>query len=142
MNDTLHIKVNGKDRELFMSYGLLTSITQIVGLQEELTAIFLDAALQKVVIEIALNPVGTSEEDKIDLNTTKISMAEIQKILDWVGEHILDFFIQGMKSVEKLNTNNLDRMQEIVNLTSSSTGSEASLPSKPSAGPETSSPAK
>lgn len=95
--DHLEIKQDGEPRKLFMSYGLLNRLTVIIGGSDRVPLLAGDPAMQEEV----LLEVFTKREKNMptvrpdDLEELDVSLADIGNILDWVGGHVTNFFLQA-----------------------------------------------
>lgn len=100
--EKLEIKQDGQTRELFMSFGLLNVLTGIVGDPDRVVAIPLNRELRETVLREVLTersksgkPTGGTPE----IDDLEISVADVEKILAWVAEHVLGFFMRALKQV-------------------------------------------
>lgn len=102
LSPTLSIKLNDKDHEVFMSYGLLNRLTRHLGNIDHLPILAVDPALQETV----LVEVFTTRDSKGNATSTPtlhelaISLDDIDKVLDFVGEHIADFFTRAAEKAQ------------------------------------------
>jgi|GEM_PF-1338766 len=134
--DRIQIKVNGETRDLFMSFGLLNELCALIPDAHAATQIALNADLRDVALITVLSPRdenGVIPEDKVfNVKTMDIPLDEADKLLDWVSEHILYFFLNALRRVvaaQKANT----ALKELVETakvqldpsTTSSNGTEA-----------------
>jgi acetolactate synthase small subunit len=96
---TLTVTIDGEDREIFMSYGLLTQLARIlpsldhvalVGVDHELRDSFLAALLAK------RTKAGKVTEE-VSFDEVEISLEDVETLITWGQEHLLDFFLRAMR---------------------------------------------
>lgn len=112
---TLTIKVNGDDREIFMSFALLNRITYLMGDSSQIPLILQDPELREVVLVEAL-----AERDKNGKVLVKKNMDEmdvtfdaIQDVLEFVSEHVADFTLAAMERATKVMVKHNARIQAL-----------------------------
>ena len=109
MSDKLSIKVNGEDREIFMSYGLLNALTVIVGSAEVAPMIAINAELREDVLKAVLaerKATGKIIKEVPDIEDVDISIEDVEKLLDWVTENVMSFFVRSLgKMVQRVEQN-------------------------------------
>ncbi|BCJ91779.1 hypothetical protein IZ6_25140 [Terrihabitans soli] len=91
------IKVNSKDREILMSYGLLNALTSLCQDPTEASMIQLDPELRNKVLAATLaerKPSGkvTKEFDAEDIDA---ELEKIEDLLAWVQDHLIAFFLRS-----------------------------------------------
>lgn len=114
MSDKLIIKVSGEERELFMSFALLTELTEIVISPENIGQIHLDNHTRETVLLSILserNKGGRVTEPLEHLGDLEISVADHEAILDWAAQHVLDFFIRSIQRGAKITSDNREKME-------------------------------
>ena len=91
-------------QSIFMSFGAVKELTEIVGGPDGVQSLFLDTVVQERVLKRLLSPRGANGEvlQEIDLNTLDVPLPEIIRLLTWAGEHITDFFLQGVEALNQL----------------------------------------
>lgn len=100
---TLKVEVNGETRELKMPYGMLTELLRITGCDdaEATTMLITDLTTRDVVIRRLLTPdLNKPMDDYAQLVSSfdlDIEADAVDKIVGWVLEHFLDFFVRGIK---------------------------------------------
>ncbi|MBD9544258.1 hypothetical protein IB276_32965 [Ensifer sp. ENS04] len=109
MSDKLSIIYEGNDRELLMSYGLLNELAKIVGSPEVAPSISIDESLRADVLAACLaerKPSGKVVKPVADMDDLDISIDDIEKILDWATEAVLNFFVRSLgKMVKRVEAN-------------------------------------
>lgn len=106
MTDKLSITVDGKERELLMSYGLLNALTVIVGSPDVAPTIAVNADLREDVLKAVLAERKTSGKilkEVADVDDLEISISDVEKLLDWVMDHVMSFFVRSLdKMVQRV----------------------------------------
>ena len=140
LSDKIIVKVNGEDREIFMSFGLLNELTKIVEDPARVTAISVDNDLRDMVLKslLATRKVSGKVENPCDLDDTEISVEDVERLLAWGAEHTLGFFLRSLQKVMELTKKN---EKEMTALASFASGSQGSTSETPSAGPSNEVPA-
>ena len=115
VSDHLEVSLNGQPEKLFMSYALLNRLTVLLGGPDNVPLMAGDPDMQeKVLLEIF-----TKREKKNvvyvpeSLEEIAVPMAEVDLILDWVGVHITDFFLQATEKALKQALKNKNRQQAL-----------------------------
>lgn len=134
MSESLTVTVNGEEKKLFMSYGLLNKLAKMVGDANDVSDIYISPDLQAEVLKLALFGKGTPP----DLDDIDISIGDSDKVINWVGEHTLNFFLRGLEAASALSKKNEAR---VLKLMPSSDGTETSPSETPAPGPTEPSPA-
>ena len=121
--------------EIFMSAGLIRNLVSKIQGPDDVGEIFMNAELQEDLFKEVLSDrdelgkVKDMEESVRRLN--KLDPKEATALLEWLGDHILDFFISGVKSVTKA----LEMQEKATeSLMASLDGMKDSQSEKPSAG--------
>lgn len=122
ISSTISVKVDGKDREIFMSYGLITTLTKIVKSPEEVAQIFVT---EEVRLSVLLELLATRKvSGKIthpvkDIDDVDISIDDVMLILGWAGDHLMSFFVKSLRATISVTENHTP---DLVALNSSLTG--------------------
>lgn len=92
----LEVTLNQVKENLFMSYGLLNRLTTMLNGAENVPLLANDSVLQeKVILEVF-----TKRDKKqiiytpAELEELDLSLNDVGNVLDWVGAHVTDFFLQ------------------------------------------------
>lgn len=120
---TLTVTVDGAERELFMSYGLLTKLSKELETADAVGAVPHDPELRDRVLKVALterSKTGKAKKEIKDLDDVEISIEDVELVLGWVMEHLTGFFVRGLQKTKKV----LDDQKALTDLFSQ-TGSEA-----------------
>lgn len=131
MSDTLSITLNGEERELFMSFGLLNELTTIVQDPTRIGSVNLDPELRETFLTalFAKRKKSGKIEEAIDFDDLDVSVEDVETAIEWATDHVLSFFVRSFKRIQQVTDNYKD---EVTNLTSSLTGSQKSPSRKPS----------
>ena len=100
---TFNISVNGEDKEVFMSFALLNTITGYFRNAEELEQILLNSDVRASVITELLserNETGRITQN-FDINTMKADQDQILDLLEWVSEHVETFFMKALQRAKQ-----------------------------------------
>lgn len=92
--------MNGAEREIFMSYGLLNVLTTVVDDITNVALIKLDAKMRNAVLVECLaerKPSGKVKTAVKDIDDVEISIEHVELILGWVQVHVLDFLLRSAK---------------------------------------------
>lgn len=140
-NDYLSVVVNKEPQEVFMSGGLVRRLSAYMGNLQDFSAVFGDAELQNLLVVEALRPRNKRGEtaQEYTIEDFELSTEDTTKLVMWITEHALHFFVQSLQSAKELGDNNKDLTEVLQKLMQSGNGSEASVESTQSAGPSTSS---
>ena len=113
--DTLVIHVDDQPRSLFMSFGLLHELLRVIGDLPQVSVIAIDPDLREKVLVLVL-----SERDAegtvvkaFPFYTARLSRTDIQAILQWVGEHALDFFLTAMERTVSVHEPHKARLHRV-----------------------------
>lgn len=116
MADKFTIKIDGKERDIKMTFGLLNTLCRRVGDIDGASQITMDQELRDAVLVELL-----SDRDKAGKITEEINLAELDvsiddmiELLDWAGNHVLDFFLKGLERAKALQDRNLDRVKALM----------------------------
>lgn len=116
MADKFTIKIDGKERDVKMTFGLLNTLCRRVGDIDGASQITMDQELRDAVLVELL-----SDRDKAGKITEEINLAELDvsiddmvELLDWAGNHVLDFFLKGLERAKALQDRNLGRIKALM----------------------------
>ncbi|WP_454287261.1 hypothetical protein [Rhizobium arsenicireducens] len=109
MSEKLTVKFEGKDLDLFMSYGLLNELVKLVGSPEVAPTISIDDDLREGVLKAVLavrKPSGKIVTPVADIDDLDMSITDIEAVLDWSTEAVLSFFVRSLgKMVRQVEAN-------------------------------------
>lgn len=135
VSDKITINVDGTDREIFMSFGLLNHLTSIVADPARVAAIPIVPEIRNEVLKAVLairKKSGKIETPVADIDDIDISIQDVERILDWIAEHVMSFFV---RSLNKVVATTKEHQQDLTALASFLGGSSASASETPSSGP-------
>lgn len=101
---SINIKFNGEARELFMSFALLNRLTYLVGRMEDLHTVMLNPEMRDAVLlemYAERTPAGKLQKT-YPLDECEVSIPDTMSVLDFVSEHLLDFFMGALKKSQAL----------------------------------------
>ena len=99
LDPRINVTVDGEDREIFMSFGLLNELTSWLGSPEALPAIFVKAEMRSEMLSRLLaerKKSGKLITPVADIDDVEIELADVQRLLQWATEHVLSFFLQSL----------------------------------------------
>ena len=104
MNPTYTVTIGGTETELKMSYGLLNEVARVVGDIEAIPQIAYDIELRTALLTAVLSKRDKKGKitEEADLFNLDMDGEEVIDLLNWVGEHVLDFFIKSLTRAKKL----------------------------------------
>lgn len=117
--DTLTVKVNGKNQDVFMSSGLLRVLVNYVNELDDVTAVYMNGKVQETCMIEALvkrDDMGKPETPIEELSLFAFTMdpAEGDKLAKWIGDHCLYFFINGAASMSEGIQNQSQTMGQLM----------------------------
>jgi hypothetical protein len=115
-NPKLNIKQDGEDREIFMSYGLLNALSIVVGSPELVPSMSLDDELRDVVLKALLaerKVTGKIVKKVDDIEDIEISIDDVERLLDWAGEHLMGFFVRRLVKSAKHVENHKGLLEDL-----------------------------
>jgi hypothetical protein len=132
--ETFDISVNGEDRSIFMSFGLLNDLTSIVGDPGAIASLTLNPDMRNGVLKSALAKRKKSGkiEEEVDIDDLDVSIKDVEALLDWVSGHVMSFFVRSLRKVAAVNEKYEAPLRDLV---SSLGGSKSSASVTPSSGP-------
>lgn len=139
-SDYITIKVNKADKEVFMSGGLIRNLVPYFMDFTSVAEIFNQPIIQNEVIVQALKDRtarGTPTENPT-IDDFLISMDDTNRLVAWITEHVLFYFIESVTTAHKLGQRNeptLKKLEALILSMASTNGSQDSASQKPSAGP-------
>jgi hypothetical protein len=130
LDDRLTVTIDGEDKEIFMSFGLLSELANITQSAEGVAEMDLNPNVAMLVIDTCLAPRNARGKitDK-DFTAPQMDADTAEKILKFAGEHTLGFFIKGLKrGIDRLESrrSELQAVGRSLNSTPSSPSETAS----------------
>lgn len=126
----LSVKIGDEEREIFMSFGLVAELARLVGSIERITNIDLDPDTAMMVLDACLVPRDSRGKPRDpDFQAPSMDNETAAKILSFAGDHVLNFFIRGLRrGLGRIETNQ-GNLKEVASLLSSSATSLSPTPS-------------
>ena len=124
------VRVNGEDREIKMSYGLMDTLARIIQGPERIGAVHVDHDVRKAVLEAVLakrKPSGKVEEE-IDYDDLDIDLEDIEGLLDWVGQSVMGFFVRSLQRVMRTTEDHKSGLEAVVSFLNGMAGSPLKTP--------------
>lgn len=123
MQDSLIIRGN----EIKMSFGRLKQILNVIGNDANPALLALDVEVQEKAIRVFLSKYVKKEEDVVYYDTDNpivdlddLTLEEADLILNFVQEHVFDFFIRFAKNIQQMQSRQEKVEAEMKSITKSS----------------------
>lgn len=131
--DTLIVKTHRGNQELevFMAAGMIRAIVTYLGDEERFIEMYTDPKVQNDLMTFVLAPKNEKGimDPQFALDSLELSISEADKLLDWIQEHVMNFFIKRAETL--LKQENGGGIQKLIALFS---GSQTLQDEKQSAG--------
>ncbi len=116
MSDTFDLKVNGTEVQIKMSFGLLNVLCRAVGDVETAATINVDPVLRDVFISELLSKRDAKGKvvEKPDLEGLDVDVEKAIELVDWAGDHVLDFFLKGLEKTKAMQAKHMDRIKALM----------------------------
>lgn len=136
-SDRLAVTVNNELKEVFMSGGLIRNVVPYYMGMENITEIFSEPQLQNEVIVQCVKPrtMNGTPLKVYTIDDFELSTDESNKLIAWVTEHVLYFFIDSLTTATKLGKRVESQATILAKLMESAIGSQDSTQKKQSVGP-------
>lgn len=120
MQNRISVQIKDETVELLMSYGLLNRIVRNFAEMGDIAKLYVDVNLQAAVIQevLAKRTVNGTPIGNMDLDDLELSMDDSEKIVAWVAEHAMDFFLKGLEKVKDLTEATAPRMEKLTSTAS------------------------
>ncbi len=101
---SITVKINGEMREIFMSFALLNRLTYMVGEMSEIATVMMDPTMRATLLQetLAERSPGGKLIKEIPLEDMEIALIDILALLDFISDHLLDFFMIGLERLKAL----------------------------------------
>ncbi|CCV12934.1 hypothetical protein MESS4_510101 [Mesorhizobium sp. STM 4661] len=120
------IKQDDVERELFMSFGLLNELSILIGDPGQIAAVPVNPEMRRSILLACLaqrKKSGKVEKPVADFDDLDISISDVEAILAWTMDHLMDFFVRSLKKVVQVTETH---KTDLASLASSLAGSPAS----------------
>lgn len=102
------------DRDIKMTFGLLDELTRIIGDVDGLAEMPINADVRKeVLIAVLVERDEKGKRGKTEPDIYNLEADTVTEILEWVGEHVADFFLSAMERTKKLLEARTDRFKAL-----------------------------
>ena len=125
---TLIVNNGGNPQTLFMSFGLLNRLSRHLGNIDRLPILAVDPELQETILIEVFTPrdkQGNVLEPITSLEQIEISLDDADKVLDFVGDHIANFFTRTAEKAQARAIEIDRKMTALSNSTPTKTGSSS-----------------
>ncbi len=128
--DTLTILVDSVDREIFMSFGLLNDLTTVVADPGRVATISMDPALRVSVLNtvLAIRKKNGKIEQAVDVTDIDISIKDAERLIDWVSEHVMSFFVRSLQKVLAIQQHKEGELKVLLSSLAGSNDSASATP--------------
>jgi hypothetical protein len=115
-NDIFIIKINGKEQDIKMSFGLLNNLCRLVGDIDNAASMAIDPVLRDTVLIELLSDRDARGKitERLDLDLLDADADKIGELIDWAGGHVFDFFLKGLERTKALQDRHLDRIKALI----------------------------
>lgn len=103
-SDTLTVSLRSGERELFMSAGLIRELIGYVGTGEDFVGMWTEPQKQTFLMATVLvnrDAKGVPDIQDPDEIIASIGVIESRKVLEWIEDHVLYFFIGNAETAKK-----------------------------------------
>lgn len=122
----LTVQNGGVTQELFMSFGLLNRLTRHLGNIDQLPLLAVDPEMQEtIILEMFTerDKSGVATKIPASLDDIQVSLDDIDLVLDFVGDHIANFFVRSAEKAQKRLLEIHERVNKASILTPTKSGS-------------------
>jgi hypothetical protein len=106
MTEQITVNIGGVSKDLFMSFGLLNEVTAIVGDIEGMAMLQIDPVMRERILNAVLadrSDIGAIAKPVNFFDPKQAPAAEeAHKILDWVAENAIGFFLTSLGAAKSL----------------------------------------
>ena len=115
MANIFTIKIDGKERDIKMSFGLLNTICKLVGDLDGATQLMIDQTLQQAVLVELLSDRDAKGKitGEVSLDEIDVDPSDVLDLLAWAGNHTLDFFLTGLERAKGLQDQHMPRVKAL-----------------------------
>ena len=131
LDPKISVKFNGEDREVFMSFGLLNSLTKVIGDPTRIPAVGVDPELREDVLSELLadrKPSGKISKPIEDIDDIEIPIEDVELLLNWASEHVMGFFLRSLNKAAELQKKHAPAMTALLSSLDGSTNSALKTP--------------
>ena len=116
MANIFTIKIDGKERDIKMSFGLLNTICKLVGDLDGATQLMIDQTLQQAVLVELLSDRDAKGKitGEVSLDEIDVDPSDVLDLLAWAGNQTLDFFLKGLERAKGLQDQHMPRVKALM----------------------------
>lgn len=116
MADTFDIVVNGSEKQIKMSFGLLNILCRAVGDVDAAASVNFDPVLRQAFLVEMLSERDSKGKIKepVELDTLEIDINAAGDLIAWAGDHVLDFFLKGLEKTKALQERHQGRIKALI----------------------------
>lgn len=114
---SIDLTIDGKTREVLMSYTLLNQLVKIVGDFSKIGNIIVDHDIRDQFLTVMIQERDergrVSEENFISLDNAGLSVEDANAALKFGTEHVADFFVEQLRSQMETGQKHSELMEQI-----------------------------
>lgn len=117
ISDHYTIKMDGKDKEIFMSFGLLRDLARALPNHNDPMLVFQDPNMFDTVLWLLLidrSETGKILIDEFDLDDHILDEEAMVPMVKWAMEHLLSFFLRKLSQLPTLGEASLPQMEALL----------------------------
>ena len=116
LKPSIVVKINGDDREIMMTYGLLNACSRLVTNPDQIAQLAVDPDLRDNLLKVLLakRTLSGKVEHEFVLDETEMSVDTVLELVDWASSHLLDFFLKALQRAKSLTDANKDRIDSLM----------------------------
>ncbi len=97
LKNTIHIKVGEEEVEVFMAFARLDGLSQLVGSVERVAEFDFNPEVRTEALALCLAPRTETGRAVGDWQVPEtLAYEEAERLLDWIKEHVLGFFLRRL----------------------------------------------
>lgn len=114
---SIDLTIDGKTREVLMSYTLLNQLVKIVGDFSKIGNIIVDHDIRDQFLTVMIQERDergrVSEENFVSLDNAGLSVEDANAALKFGTEHVADFFVEQLRSQMETGQKHSELMEQI-----------------------------
>jgi hypothetical protein len=116
MADTFDIVVNGSEKQVKMTFGMLNILCRAVGDVDSAASVNFDPVLRQVFLVelLSARDVKGKITEPFDLDTADMDIGQAGELIAWAGDHVLDFFLKGLEKTKALQERHQGRIKALM----------------------------
>lgn len=109
------ITLDNKELEIFMSFGLLDELCRIVGEIDSVPFIGVSHEMRRQVLAAVFAERTKSGKiiKSVDWEDLELDPDTVIRLLAWVAEHVLNFFMLQLNTLKELTSKNEDQLKAL-----------------------------